>query len=176
MAASPTAGEFGGGAAGFRKLLPSGVGKIREVSLMRLIKQVPNAPLPKDVGPYDGDYAVTRDGGTGYIAVHVVNKPKSVDPDPCHVGNVTPPVLKCTTEKVPGGLLTISLEPAQKEAQPSYSGETLKARLLLKDGRVLYIRDWKGFLGKGSQGPLLKTFPLTRSQLRELAMKPQLLP
>jgi ribosomal protein S14 len=41
---------------------------------------------------------------------------------------------------------------------------------------VLFVRDWTGFLGQGSQGPVLKTFPLTRAQLRELALRPQLLP
>jgi ribosomal protein S14 len=29
---------------------------------------------------------------------------------------------------------------------------------------------------KGSQGPVLKSFPLSRAQLRELALKPELLP
>jgi hypothetical protein len=52
----------------------------------------------------------------------------------------------------------------------------LQTRLLLKDGRALYVQDWKGFLGKGSQGPVLKSFPLSRAQLRELALKPELLP
>ncbi|MGW2743330.1 hypothetical protein [Streptomyces sp. NPDC001450] len=181
VAASPTAGEFGGDAAGFAKLLPPGVGKVREVSLLRLIKGVPKAPLPKDVGPYDGDYAVARDGGVGYVTVRVTPAKavaaKDVDPDPCHIGNVTPPVLKCTNEKVPGvGVLSIWRTPAQKLTQPSHYGDTLEARMLLKDGSILAVRDWTGFLGTGSQGPVLKTFPLTRGQLRELALKPQLLP
>ncbi|MFJ9820525.1 hypothetical protein ACIRU3_35695, partial [Streptomyces sp. NPDC101151] len=55
-------------------------------------------------------------------------------------------------------------------------GEVLEARLLSKDGSILAVRDWTGSSGKGSQGPVLKTFPLTRAQLRELALKPQLRP
>ncbi|MET8807518.1 hypothetical protein [Streptomyces sp. NPDC004546] len=180
VAASPTAGEFGGGAAGFAKLLPRDVGKVREVSLLRLIKGVPKAPLPKDVGPYDGDYAIAREDGVGYVTVRVMTakgvQAKQADRDPCKIGNVTPPVLKCTNEKVPGGLLSIWLTPAQKLTQPSYYGAELQARLLRKDGSVLFVRDWTGFLGQGSQGPVLKTFPLTRAQLRELALRPQLLP
>ncbi|MEV8554915.1 hypothetical protein AB0478_00320 [Streptomyces sp. NPDC051917] len=177
VAASPTAGEFGGGAAGFAKLLPRDVGKVREVSLLRLIKGVPKAPLPKDVGPYDGDYAIAREDGVGYVTVRVMTaKGVQADRDPCKIGNVTPPVLKCTNEKVPGGLLSIWLTPAQKLTQPSYYGAELQARLLRKDGSVLFVRDWTGFLGQGSQGPVLKTFPLTRAQLRELALRPQLLP
>jgi hypothetical protein len=180
VAASPTAGEFGGGAAGFAKLLPRDVGKVREVSLLRLIKGVPKAPLPKDVGPYDGDYAIAREDGVGYVTVRVMTakgvQAKQADRDPCKIGNVTPPVLKCTDEKVPGGLLSIWLTPAQKLTQPSYYGAELQARLLRKDGSVLFVRDWTGFLGQGSQGPVLKTLPLTRAQLRELALRPQLLP
>ncbi|MER6357592.1 hypothetical protein ABT186_38825 [Streptomyces sp. NPDC001634] len=61
--------------------------------------------------------------------------------------------------------------------QPAYSGAELNARPLLKDGTLLMnIPDWTGFLGQGSQGPLLKTYPLTRAQLHELALKSELLP
>ncbi|MFF3463979.1 hypothetical protein [Streptomyces sp. NPDC002619] len=181
VAASPTAGEFGGGAAGFRKLLPGDVGKVREVSLLRLIKGVPNAPLPKDVGPYDGDYAVTRDGGTGYITVRVMTakavKAKGVGEDPCAPKHQPLEMIKCTSEKVPGGaLLSIIQWAGIKATQPTYNGTELNASLRLKDGTLLSIRDSTGFLGKGSQGPLLKTFPLTRAQLRELALKPELRP
>lgn len=65
------AGELASGASGFGKPLPAGTGEIREVSLTRLIMQVPKAPPPKPVGPYGGDCAVSRDGGTGGITVRV---------------------------------------------------------------------------------------------------------
>ncbi|MFF3518968.1 hypothetical protein [Streptomyces sp. NPDC002573] len=181
VAASPTAGEFGTGVVGFRKLLPADVGKVREVSLLRLIKGVSNAPAPKKIGPYDGDYAVVRDGGVGYLVVHVMSakavKAEGAEQDPCALPHETPERIKCTSEKVPGGaVLSIWQWAATQNVQPKYSGAELAASLRLKDGSLLTIRDWTGFLGKGSEGPLLKTFPLTRAQLRELALKPQLLP
>ncbi|MEU1598078.1 hypothetical protein ABZ468_35920 [Streptomyces sp. NPDC005708] len=87
VAASPTTGEFGTGAAGFRKLLPADVGKVREVSLLRLIKGMPNAPTPKKIGLYDGDYAVVRDGDVGYLVVNVMRakavNAKGAEQDPC---------------------------------------------------------------------------------------------
>lgn len=179
VAASPTAGGFGTGAAGLQKLLPDGVGKIREVSLGQLIKGTKKPPSEKKVGPYDGEYAVTKGGGRGYLTVRVIAtaKGKYIDPDPCAYPHESPRKENCTNEKLSGGaMLTVWQWPAQKAVQPAYSGPELDARLRLKDGTLLTIRDWTGFLGQGSQGPLLKTFPLTRAQLRELALKPQLLP
>ncbi|MFS4097290.1 hypothetical protein, partial [Streptomyces sp. AF1A] len=179
-AAAPTAGEFGGGAAGFAKLLPPGVGNVREVSLLRLIKGVPNAPLPKDVGPYDGDYAIARKDGVGYVTVRVMPakavKAKGVEQDPCALPHQPPELTRCTSEKVAGGLLSILQWSGMKANQPTYTGTRLEARLLRSDGSALAIGDWTGFLGRGSQGPVLTTFPLTRAQVRALALEPQLLP
>ncbi|MFC3575668.1 hypothetical protein ACFOZ0_20780 [Streptomyces yaanensis] len=194
VASTPTAGEFTTKPAGFEGLLPAGVGKIREVSLGQLIKGTKKPLGGPKAGPYDGEYAVTRDGGTGYLTVHVVDSGKDrkatdagtdpaareADKDPCVIAaHVSPPMVNCTTEEVSGGAL-LSLwqstpDPAT-EVQPKHSGTELYARLSLKDGTLLTVRDWTGFLGSGSQGPLLKTFPLTRAQLRELALKPELLP
>ncbi|OIJ65306.1 hypothetical protein [Streptomyces mangrovisoli] len=181
VAASPTARETGTGAGGFGKLLPAGVGKVREVSLGQLIKGVPKAPKEKKVGPYDGDYAVVRDGAVGYLTVHVMPakaaRAKGATQDLCGLPHETPRRIACTNEKVPGvGVLTIWQWPASGAVQPKYSGAELDASLRLTDGSVLTVRDWTGFLGRGSQGPLLKSFPLTRAQLRELALKPQLVP
>jgi hypothetical protein len=180
VAASPTGGDLGSGADAFAKLLPSGAGEVREVSLVRLVKQAPKTPLPKDVGPYDGDYAVERDGGTGYVTVRVAD-PK--DPkaqgvkDWCAVDG-GPERRDCRTERLPdGGALSIWQMnwTADNSTQPRW-GTELTARLRLKDGTVLNIRDSTGFEGAGRQGPLLKTFPLTREELRALALRPELLP
>lgn len=162
---------------GFGKLLPAGVGKVREVSLGQLLKGTKKPFWGKKVGSYDGSYAVTRDGGTGFITVGAVKHAKDVERDPCGMPHETPRKENCTQEKVPGGgLLTIWRLPAQKATRPVYSGPELHATLLLKDGRMLDVRDWTGFAGQGSLGPVLKSFPLTRAQLRALVLKPELLP
>ncbi|MGW0881039.1 hypothetical protein [Streptomyces sp. NPDC002671] len=172
VAASPTAAETG-----FGKLLPPGVGTVREVSLGQIIKGTTKPLGVAKVGPYDGEYAVTRGGGTGFITVRVVKKAQNVDKAPCAMPHESPRKENCTQEKVSGGgLLTLWQWPAQKAVQPAYSGPELNATLLLKDGTLVSIRDWTGFAGKGALGPVLKSFPLTRTQLRELALKPQLLP
>ncbi|MGW1023008.1 hypothetical protein ACWD4J_04690 [Streptomyces sp. NPDC002577] len=177
VAASPTAGRLGTDASGFEKLLPAGVGTVRQVSLGQMMKGTKKPFGAKKVGPFDGEYTIARDGGVGFVTVHVNKKVQDLDPDPCTIGNVSPPVLKCTNEKVSGGtLLSIWQTPGEKGAQPGYSGTQLEARVVFKDGTVLNIRDWTGFLGQGSPGPVLKTFPLTRAQLRELALEPELLP
>ncbi len=62
-----------------------------------------------------------------------------------------------------------------KGTHPNW-GPSLEASLRLKDGGLLRLRDVTGYLGEGSPGPLLKTYPLTREQLRELALKPELRP
>lgn len=181
VAASPTGGELGSGAGGFEALLPSGVGKIREVSLLRLVKQAPDAPLVKDVGPYDGDYAVERGGGTGYLTVHVADPKdptfKETGADPCAVDGGLGKQ-DCRTEQLPGGaaLSVWAWEQDPSDGARPLWGRELTARLILKDGTCLNIRDVTGFQGAGEQGPLLRTYPLTREQLRELALKPELLP
>ncbi|MEU0742501.1 hypothetical protein [Streptomyces sp. NPDC006134] len=181
VAASPAGGGTGTGAAGFAGLLPPGTGEVREVSLPRLIKQVPDAEPPEDVGPYDGEYAVERNGGTGYLVVRVraPGAPWKTDPaeDPCTVDGGADR-RDCTTERLPdGSRLSVweSVQDPDDGGRPQW-GPELAARLLLKDGTVLDIRDSTGFRGTGEQGPLLKTFPLTRAQLRELALRPELLP
>ncbi|GGN78126.1 hypothetical protein GCM10011579_061010 [Streptomyces albiflavescens] len=185
VASEPTAGEFTTQAAKFAKLLPAGTGKISEVSLLRLVKQVPKAPLPKRVGPYDGDYAVSRDGGTGYLSVRVLTSQqvavktgrKGIE-DPCKDAPKDGRV-NCTTEKLPNGsLLGIWQEGVPEPGSYSYPkwGKTYVASLKLTDGGILQVRDTTGFQGKGQLGPLLKTPPLTRAQLHKLILNPVLLP
>ncbi|WP_369249120.1 hypothetical protein [Streptomyces sp. R41] len=185
VAGAPTAGEYTTKAGRFEKLLPAGTGKISEVSLMRLIKQVPKAPLPKPVGPYDGDYAVSRDGGVGYISVHVATREevqaktggKGIE-GPCKDAPKDGRV-DCTSQKLPDGSLLGIWQTGEPEpgsfSYPTW-GPEFAAALKLTDGRILQVRDIGGFQGKGQLGPLLKTPPLTRDQLNKLILNPELLP
>ncbi|MGQ4382805.1 hypothetical protein [Streptomyces sp. SAS_270] len=185
VASEPTAGQLTSRAAEFAKLLPSGTGKISEVSLLRLIKQVPKAPLPKPVGPFDGDFAVTRADGTGYLSVHLSTLKEVAAKtggkgfeNPCKDAPKDGRV-DCVTEKLPdGGLLGIWQVGEPEPGSESYPtmGKEFDAALRLPDGRILHVRDSAGYQGKGRLGPLLKTPPLTRAQLRALILKPQLLP
>ncbi|WP_406332788.1 hypothetical protein [Streptomyces sp. NBC_00203] len=183
VASAPTAGDFTTRAGTFEKLLPDGTGKISEVSLLRLVKQVPKAPLRKPVGPYDGDYAVGRDGGVGYISVTLATRKeaqaksdgKGIE-DPCKDAPKDGRV-GCTSQKLSNGNLLGIWQEGEADAgsYPTW-GPTFSAVLKLTDGRVLHVRDTGGFLGKGQLGPLLKTPPLTRDQLHKLILNPKLLP
>jgi hypothetical protein len=51
----------------------------------------------------------------------------------------------------------------------------LDARLVRDDHTVLAIEDWTGLHDAGEEGPPLKTYPLTKAQLRQLALNPALL-
>ncbi|MFF3451463.1 hypothetical protein ACFYXJ_30445 [Streptomyces sp. NPDC002667] len=184
VASTPTAGEYTTKAGRFAKLLPAGTGRISEISLLRLFKQMPNAPLPEPVGPYDGDYAVARPGGVGYISVGVVTASviaaktggKGLG-DPCKDAPKDGRV-GCTTQKLSDGALLAVWEtpPADPALHPvPAGGRELDARLVLKGGGFLQVRASTGFQGKGRLGPLLTTLPLTRAQLSKLIQNPALL-
>ncbi|MEU9291579.1 hypothetical protein AB0D57_44940 [Streptomyces sp. NPDC048275] len=181
VANAPTAGEFDSGAARIEKLLPSGIGKIREVSPQRVVEQVPNAKPPKAVGPYDGDYAVSRDGGTGYLTVHMARLMEAGTGDkgieePCKdapEGRSS----GCTSEELDNGsVLSIwQLNESDISVFPT-RGKEFVAVLYLTDGTILQVWDSAGHLTEGHMVPLLKTPPLTRDQLRTLVLNPELLP
>lgn len=159
-----------GRAAELAKLLPAGVGKIEEVSW-------PDGPKP--VGPLDGHYAVRRDGGVGHLTVTVMT-PEEVDAkeglpeDFCAPGAGNTPPDDCTSERLPNGR---GLSIWQETDAKVLWGERFTAWLNLPDGGVLTISDAEGFLGEGRRlGPLLDAPPLTRTQLRDLALRPELLP
>ncbi|MFD5638069.1 hypothetical protein ACFWJM_28520 [Streptomyces sp. NPDC127077] len=184
VASTPTAGEYTTKAGRFAKLLPAGTGKISEISLVRLFKQAPKAQQPKPVGPYDGDYAVGRPGGVGYITVGVVTGAEiTAKTGGKGLGNPCKDAPKdgrigCTTQKLSnGGLLAVwELPPADPALHPvPAGGREFDARLVLKDGGFLQVRASTGFRGKGQLGPLLKTPPLTRAQLTKLIQNPALL-
>ncbi|MFE6284579.1 hypothetical protein [Streptomyces sp. NPDC057877] len=183
VAASPTGGVRSTGADGFTELLPKGIGDVKEVSLLRLVKREPQAEPPKDVGPYDGDYAVERDGGVGYLTVGVVSarqaELKRAASDPCARSSEHPYRKNCTTERLPDGTRLSLWEDSGNLDDPGTHpnwGPSLEASLRMPDGSALRLRDITGYLGTGSPGPLLADYPLSRPQLRELALRPELRP
>ncbi|MGW1271985.1 hypothetical protein [Streptomyces sp. NPDC002491] len=163
------------GTAGFAKLLPAGVGRVREVDMTKLLGVRTSATTKKGTGPHDGDYAVARDGGVGYVTVRLHGKAVVTGPSTCADAAVFEWMTDCTSEKAPGvGLLSIwgvSGAKADKE-----SDSWLEARLVRDDGTVLCVQDWTGIHGAGKEGPPLRTYPLTKAQLRQLALNPALLP
>ncbi|MFJ7625394.1 hypothetical protein ACIQZN_02745 [Streptomyces sp. NPDC097595] len=167
-------------------LLPEGVGTVEEVSFADIIKHAsPLPPEPPRTGPLDGQYAVRRDGGVGYLTIDVMDA-KAVAKklgggspvvNLCKPTNGEPAPDNCVREELSGGrVLTIwSDEMNYGDGTPQW-GPELAARLTLADGSLVGVRDSTGFEADVVQGPLLKSPPLTRAQLRELVLRPELLP
>ncbi|WP_327177923.1 hypothetical protein OG599_23355 [Streptomyces sp. NBC_01335] len=169
-------------------LLPAGVGRLEEVSFAVLIKHVKPGEGKRDhLGPLDGEYAVHRDGGVGYLAFEVRSAKEVAaksgaevpvaDQDLCEVEGKEPPRVDCVREVLPDGrtLTTWSDAMDYGDGTPQW-GPEIDGRLTLEDGSVLVLRSSTGFEAKGAQGPLLKTPPLTTAQVRDLLTRPELLP
>ncbi|QOV41722.1 hypothetical protein [Streptomyces chromofuscus] len=203
--AAPTELTGGSGQAKkLAKLLPPEVGKIEQVSWAVLLKQADAKHAEgRHVGPLDGEYAVRRDGGVGYLHIRIMTHEyidaktggKGMPSDLCGPDGGR---IDCVREQLPDGrVLTIWREDATARpgrVSPSTSpggvsptvspvatgyptwGPELVGRLTLPDGRILAVRDSSGFQGKNKLGPLLKTTPLGREQLRDLMLRPELLP
>ncbi|WP_330240701.1 hypothetical protein [Streptomyces sp. NBC_00525] len=174
-------------AARLAELLPSGVGEVEEVSFADIIKHAsPLPPEPPRNGPLDGQYAVRRDGGVGYLTVDVMDaaavrkKLGNSDPaaDLCKPDKGAPARTDCVREELSGGrVLTIWSDAMDYgEGGTPQWGPELAARLVLADGSLLGVRDSTGFEADVVQGPLLDSPPLTRAQLRELMLRTELLP
>ncbi|WP_405990857.1 hypothetical protein [Streptomyces sp. NBC_00986] len=167
-------------AAAFAKLLPAGVGEIREVSMDYVLWRETHFPMSGPVGSYYGSYAVSRDGGVGFVRVLNFTSPKAVAgwSHPCDMPTKED-VGTCSFERLPNGNVLefrknwTHLAVMQDKRQKW--GEYLMVTLYLKKGGTLQVDDTAGFTGRNSLGPLLTTPPLTKSQLRELALNPQLL-
>lgn len=167
------------------KLLPEGVGSVEQVSLAMIIKRA-TAQQAKEhpVGPLDGQYAIRRDGGVGYLVIGVMKGEQvrkklggfdSAD-DICKPTNGEPRPADCVREELPDGrVLTIWGDPMNYGGTPKWGFE-LVGRLTMKDGGMLAVRDSTGFRADTSQGPLLGNTPLTRAQLRTLMLSPELQP
>ncbi|MFI1503762.1 hypothetical protein [Streptomyces sp. NPDC020597] len=175
-AAAAGGGGAGAGAraAGFAKLLPAGVGTVREVARLP-VKGLKHPPVQgkRGDGPYDGVYAVTRDsGGVGYITVRARKSSGTTVALACRAPGRTG-VADCATEKVPGvGQLTTWRFPDEDLPQQSNS---MTAQLALKGGAVLTVTSWTGAEG-GKPYRTMLTYPLTKAQLRQLALNSALLP
>ncbi|WP_406092647.1 hypothetical protein [Streptomyces sp. NBC_01013] len=168
------------------ELLPDGVGSVEQVSLAVVIKHAtPEQAEEHPVGPLDGQYAVRRDGGVGYLVVGVMDAKmmrKKFGGGPqeanlCKVMVGEPHRTDCVREELPDGrvLTTWSDSMDYGDGTPQW-GPELVARLTLKDGGQLAVRDSTGFEADSALGPLLRTAPLTRAQLRTLVLSPELLP
>ncbi|WP_405863319.1 hypothetical protein OG407_34110 [Streptomyces sp. NBC_01515] len=171
----------------FKKLLPSDVGRIREVDPVRMSGLRSDGILGAEAkqralreGGYDGTYAVYKDGGVGYLSVLRRSGPKEdVWNHPCGPTPGSGVTGRCSYERLPNGDV---LEFRQDWINGPFIdnklqtwGSHLVARLHLKGGGTLEIGDMSGFKGPYGLGPMLESPPLSKSQLRELALKPQLL-
>ncbi|MFE5239192.1 MULTISPECIES: hypothetical protein [unclassified Streptomyces] len=167
-------------------LLPSGVGTVEQVSLAVLIKNAtPEQAKETYVGPLDGQYSVRRDGGVGFLTLSYTHRAqvarKSPDFDPaadlCVVRGKEPPRVDCVREELPDGrILTIWHDSMDYGDGTPQWGPEFTARLVLKDGSLLAARSSTGYEGDRSQGPLLESPPLDRTQLRDLLLRPELVP
>ncbi|WP_326672390.1 hypothetical protein [Streptomyces sp. NBC_01257] len=186
VAAPAKPGATGERARQLTELLPRGVGSVEQVSLAVIIKHAtPEQAAEHPYGPLDGQYAVRRDGGVGYLTVDVRNaaalakkfgdRPRETDL--CKVGAGEPARTDCVREVLPDGRVLTMWSDAMDygDGTPQW-GPELVGRLTLKGGGQLAVRDSTGFEAGTALGPLLKTPPLTRAQLRTLMLSPELLP
>ncbi|WP_371662527.1 hypothetical protein [Streptomyces sp. NBC_00280] len=171
-------------AARLAKLLPAGVGEIREVNMDAVLR--PGSTIGavrteyKEYA-YFGSFTVSRDGGVGFI--RVINGYGSAEgvrwKNPCSIpGN--DPQEGCTFERLSNGDVLEyqtgmdDLGSLTMDNRRTW-GEYLTVRLYQRNGDVVEVQDSTGFTGPTSLGPLLKTLPLTKSQLRELALVPEVM-
>ncbi|MFJ2026176.1 hypothetical protein ACIODW_20560 [Streptomyces sp. NPDC087897] len=164
-------------------LLPEGIGSVQQVPLAAVLGQGQAGERPR--GPLDGQYAVRRDGGVGFLIVSlldaeaVTEKSGGVpeEADPCKPGAGERNRTDCVHEELPDGrALTIRSDSMDEGNGTPRWGPELSAWLTLKDGRELIVRNSTGFEADSALGPLLKDPPLTRAQLRTLILSPELLP
>ncbi|WP_245235173.1 hypothetical protein [Streptomyces violaceorubidus] len=166
-------------------LLPADAGEVEEVSLAVLLKDadLETATGGTTEGALDGWYAVRRPDGVGYLGIALHDQkyldakfPDRQGPaaDLCARTGTEPPRADCVREELAGGrVLTIWRQPRERNEDGPRWGEELTGRLALPDGRTLFVRDSAGYRGHGQLGPLLRTPPLTREQLRALMLRPE---
>ncbi|WP_432131386.1 hypothetical protein [Streptomyces tendae] len=166
-------------------LLPAGAGEVEEISLAVLLKDadLDAATGGESHGALDGWYAVRRGDGVGYLGVALHDRkyleakfPDGLDPahDLCAPSGTEPPRTDCVREELTGGrVLTIWRQPRERNEDGPEWGEELTGRLVLPDGRALFVRDSAGHRGHGQLGPLLRTPLLNREQLRALMLRPE---
>ncbi|MFF7363316.1 hypothetical protein [Streptomyces sp. NPDC008125] len=169
-------------------LLPSGVGRLEEVSLVSIIKHVkPDTVDQHRIGPLDGDYAVHEDGGVGYLTFQVRSAKEVAaksgggvpltELDLCKADGKEPKRADCVREVLQDGRVLTTWSDAMDygDGTPQW-GPEIDGQLVLKDGSALLLRSSTGFKAKGAQGPLLESPPLNSAQVRELMQRPELMP
>ncbi|MFI6859815.1 hypothetical protein ACIBKZ_07880 [Streptomyces sp. NPDC050421] len=162
------------------KLLPEGVGSVEQVSPRDIFKVGGTAQhiVEPSGGPLSGLYAVRRGGGVGFLEVGGMAPPGFLRNTNVCAGAGALQRKDCVREELPDGrVLTIWNDP-KTLIHSSFAqwGPELSGWLTLKDGRRLAVRASTGFEGDAALGPLLRTPPLTRAQLRTLMLRPELLP
>ncbi|WCH94233.1 hypothetical protein POD33_19720 [Streptomyces moderatus] len=144
-------------------LLPPGTGEIREVG--NVVGE----------GPYDGLYAVHRDGGVGYLNIQVLANRREDWPVPVGKGcssDVPGVSATCVPETLTNGDVRESTEAARESRG---DGSWRSVRLFTK-GYAVMIKAADGFDARWALGPRLDAPPLTADQLRAVVMSPRLLP
>ncbi|WP_329257248.1 hypothetical protein OG223_34965 [Streptomyces sp. NBC_01478] len=179
-----TAAQHPTRASEFKKLLPPGVGRLREVNLKhisdpdadwkRLDQALKNV---KVLGRYDGTYAVYKGGGVGYITVQTLTDSRKnwQNPDPC--STYASALAMCTKVKLQTGddiMALVNMHANHRDAGNTW-GPELTAELY-RNGYTILVNASTGFESKNQLGPRLKTPPLTMAQLRALVQLPQLMP
>ncbi|MFG3526249.1 hypothetical protein ACGF8B_05870 [Streptomyces sp. NPDC047917] len=167
----------GGRAKELAKVLPEDVGEIDQVSLSVIRDgDTSEKEMPHLEGPLDGHFSVRKDGGVGYLVIGYMDtgNPSAGD-DPCKSVQGQPDLADCVNEELPDGRTLATWSDPMNDVTPHW-GKELTGRLTLKGGGVLAVRASTGFKGERAQGPMLKTPPLTRAQMRALLLSPELLP
>lgn len=168
------------------RLLPPGAGTVEQADWSAPLRAGdPAHSAGRELGPLDGQYAVRREDGVGYLSLGLRSREDVAlkssaggwADDRCASDALPAPRLDCVREQFPDGrVLTIwRVAPGPATVQPRW-GTELAGSLTLTNGQVLLARDSTGFQGRGQLGPLLKSTPLTRTEFRALLLRPELLP
>ncbi|MDX3379251.1 hypothetical protein PV390_33160 [Streptomyces sp. ME02-6991-2A] len=169
-------------------LLPPDAGKIEQVLLLALTKQIPPEQAKETyLGPLDGQYAFHEDGGVGYLVLNYEDReavtakegrPADPDADLCPEPGQETSRTECVREVLPDGrVLTL-----WNSAMPFRGGDDVRwgpeltGQLVQRDGSRFLVRSSTGFESTGTQGPLLDEPPVSREQLKALLTGPEVLP
>ncbi|KMS73705.1 hypothetical protein ACM01_16820 [Streptomyces viridochromogenes] len=155
------------GAERLARLLPPGIGEIREVG--NVVGE----------GPYDGLYAVHKDGGVGYLNVQVLPSRREDWPVAADEGcssDVPGTSAACVSETLPNGDERESTESTRESRGDGTTSRPWRSVRLFTKGYAVMIRAGSGFAGRWGLGPGLDAPPLTAEQLRDVVTAPELLP